>query len=542
MLPDLVPARMVNEFVYCPRLFFLEWVQSRFADNDDTVDGRFQHRRVDREGGNPRDDAPFKARSVMVSSDQLGLIARIDLLESDGVKVQPVDYKRGRAPANVRRAWDPERVQLCVQGLILRENGYDCDGGVLYFAESRERVDVPFEDSLIAQTLEAVLGLREVAAKDLPPPPLVDSPKCPRCSLVGLCLPDETNLLAERTRQSPRRLVPSAQSASPLYVTEQGVYLGHKESRVTVSRHRTVLAATRLLDVSQVNVYGNVQVTTQLLSKLFAREIPICWFSHGGWFRGMAQGLPSKHVELRRRQVARGAQGGLLIARAMVEGKIRNSRTLLRRNARESSDDEVRQLATIATSASHAKTIAELLGLEGAAARLYFGAFDRMLKKDLPGGSFDFTKRERRPPPDPVNALLSFAYALLAKELTITVWAVGFDPYIGFYHQPRFGRPALALDLMEEFRPLVAESIVVQVINNGEIRPADFIVRAGGVALSRRGRGAVIDAFERRLATEVRHPTFGYRITYRRVLEVQARILGAHLMDEIPAYVAFKTR
>lgn len=226
MLPDLVPARMVNEFVYCPRLFFLEWVQSRFADNDDTVEGRFQHRRVDREGGNPRDDAPFKARSVMVSSDELGLIARIDLLESDGAKVQPVDYKRGRAPTNPRRAWDPERVQLCVQGLILRENGYDCDGGVLYFAESRERVDVPFDDSLIAKTLEAVLGLREAAAKDLPPPPLVDSPKCPRCSLVGLCLPDETNLLAERTRHSPRRLVPSAPSASPLYVTEQGAYLG----------------------------------------------------------------------------------------------------------------------------------------------------------------------------------------------------------------------------------------------------------------------------------------------------------------------------
>lgn len=545
MLPDLVPARMVNEYVYCPRLFFLEWVQSRFADNDDTVDGRYQHRRVDKEGGragSPRDEAPFKARSVTVSSDELGLVAKIDLLESDGERVQPVDYKRGRPPANAHRAWNPERVQLCVQGLILREAGYVCDGGVLYFAETRERVDIPFDADLIRITLQAIIGLRKVAEQDLPPVPLVDSPKCPRCSLVGLCLPDETNMLAERTRESPRRMVPGDRSASPLYVTEQGAYLGHKEGRVTVSRHGSVIATTRLLDVSQVNVYGNVQVTTQLLSKLFARQIPTCWFSHGGWFRGMAQGLPSKHVELRRRQVAKGAQGGLRIARALVEGKIRNSRTLLRRNARDSVDDEVRQLATIATSAVNAKTVEELLGLEGAAARIYFGAFDRMLKGDLPGGAYTFEGRRRRPPPDPVNALLSFVYALLAKDLTITAWGVGFDPYLGFYHRPRFGRPALALDLMEEFRPLIAESVVVQVINNGEVRPSDFVVRAGGVALNRRGRQAVIEGYERRLATEVRHPTFGYRITYRRVLEVQARVLGAYLLDEVPNYVAFKTR
>jgi CRISP-associated protein Cas1 len=545
VLPDLVPARMVNEYVYCPRLFFLEWVQSRFADNDDTVEGRYQHRRVDRECGavaDPREEAPFRARSVSVSSASLGLVARMDLLESDGSRVTPVDYKRGRPPVNAHRAWDPERVQLCVQGLILREAGYRCDGGILYFAETRERVDVPFDDDLVRRTLQAVIGLREVAEQDTPPPPLVDSPKCPRCSLVGLCLPDETNLLAERTLSTPRRLVPRDESASPVYVTEQGAYLGHREGRMTISRNGGVIGDVRLLDVSQLNVYGNVQVSTQLLGKLFEREVPTCWFSHGGWFRGIAHGLPSKHVELRRRQVAGAAQGGLAIARAMIEGKIRNSRTLLRRNARDDVDDQVRQLATIATSAAHAQSVAELLGLEGAAARIYFEAFGRMLKTELPGGTYTFEGRKRRPPPDPINALLSFVYALLVKDLTITALAVGFDPYLGFYHRPRFGRPALALDLMEEFRPLIAESVVVQVVNNGEVRPSQFIVRAGGVALNRAGRQAVLEAYQRRLATEVRHPTFGYRITYRRVLEVQARVLGAHLLGEVPAYVAFKTR
>jgi CRISPR-associated protein Cas1 len=133
-------------------------------------------------------------------------------------------------------------------------------------------------------------------------------------------------------------------------------------------------------------------------------------------------------------------------------------------------------------------------------------------------------------------------YALLVKELTVTSLAVGFDPYLGFYHRPRFGRPALALDLAEEFRPLVGDSVVIQLINNGEVHPSHFIVRAGGVALTPAGRRAVLSAFERRLKKEIRHPIFGYSVTYRRLFEVQARLLGATLLGEIPAYTAFTTR
>ena len=148
--PPLVPARMVNEFVYCPRLAYLEWVQGEWVESSDTVEGRHAHRRVNRDGGKlppPADvDKAEKlhARSVTLSSDRLGLIARMDLIESDGGSVTPVDYKRGKRPHVERGAYDPERVQLCVQGLLLREHGYVCDEGVLYFVGSRERVRVPF--------------------------------------------------------------------------------------------------------------------------------------------------------------------------------------------------------------------------------------------------------------------------------------------------------------------------------------------------------------------------------------------------------------
>ncbi len=543
-VPDLVPARMVNEFEYCPRLFYLEWVQSRFEDNPDTVEGRYVHRNVDAGGGrigDPDEHSPVrKARSVTVSSEKLGIIAKADIIEGRGSKVTPVEVKRGRPPKH-GPAWSPELVQICAIGLILQDNGYDCSEGQIFFAESRERVKVPFDEPLVRQTLGVLRDLQEVAGSPDPPSPLVDSPKCPRCSLVGICLPDETNLLADRSDVPPRRLTPRDSEARPLYVTEQGTRLGVRKGRVTVSQQKEVLQEIRLIDVSQVSIYGNVQISSQAMRAMFDQQVPVCWFSYGGWFQGIAHGLPSKHVDLRRRQVAIAAQAGLPIARKMIEGKIRNSRTLLRRNSRSEVKPILEQLKATADQTAEVDTTESLLGVEGAAARLYFSGFSRMLKDDSLG-TFDFQGRNRRPPRDPVNCLLSYGYSLLTKDLTSVALAVGFDPYLGVFHKPRFGRPALALDLAEEFRPLIADSVVVNVINNGEVQENGFTVRAQGVALTQQGRRSFIAAYERRLDQEVTHPVYGYKITYRRVLEVQARMLGAYLLGEIPDYVPFMTR
>ena len=200
-LPELVPARMLNEYAYCPRLAYLEWVQGEFADSVDTVEGRFQHRRVDRPSGTlplrpgsdvvdsaEEDGEPpetIHARSVLVSDGALGAIARIDLIEGQGNVATPVDYKHGKAPAVPDGAWEPELVQVCIQGLLLRANGFTCTQGVLYFVESRQRVAVPFDDALVSRTLDLLSGIRAMAAAGRIPEPLVDSPKCPRCSLVG---------------------------------------------------------------------------------------------------------------------------------------------------------------------------------------------------------------------------------------------------------------------------------------------------------------------------------------------------------------------
>lgn len=549
-LPDTVPARMVNEFVYCPRLFHLEWVQSRFAANDDVEEGLYVHRVVDTAVGDLPDKqeawAGRRATSVWLTSKRLGLTARLDLVEDGGDgSVVPVDYKKGR-PADDGTVWPGDRVQLLIQALLLRESGYQVQQAEVWYAEVRRRVVVPVDDAAMTEITEVLRRLWQTASSPQVPPPLVNSPKCSRCSLVGICLPDETNALAIRARERTalRRIMAPDAQARPVYVTSQGAILGVRRGRLEVFHEGEVKASFRLIDVSQVCVFGNVSVSAQVLRELMAREAPVLWFTYGGWFCGMAEGLPAKNVELRRAQYLATPQVSLSIARSMIAGKIRNSRTLLRRNTRGEVDVVLDQLRSLSTSARAIESAQSLLGVEGTAARLYFGQFTTMVSagSKVKVAAFNENGRARRPPPDPLNALLSFAYALLTKDLTVTLHSVGLDPYFGVLHRPRFGRPALALDLAEEFRPLVAESVVLQLLNNGEVSDADFLTRAGGCQLQPEGRKAALRAYERRLDHEITHPQFGYRVTYRRAMEVQARMLAAHLTGELPEYTPFVTR
>jgi CRISPR-associated protein Cas1 len=566
-VPDLVPARMLNEFAYCPRLAYLEWGQGDFTDSADTVEGRFHHRRVDKETGDLPSaeraqavDPPEKlhARSVYLSAPKVGLVARVDLVEAVGSEVTPVDYKRGEAPDLPEGAWEPERVQLCAQGLILEENGYTCREGVLYFVGSRRRVTIPFSLALRTRTLELLDAMRTTMASAIIPPPLQDSPKCPRCSLAGICLPDEINLLRLPDRagpeseavtdpREPRRLLPTRDDALPLYVQSGGTRVGKSGDELIVQPREGARQAVRLGQTSQVALFGQVQMSTQALQAALGRGIPITYFTFGGWFYGITTGFSHKNVELRRLQfrVADAPAQSLGLAKQFVSAKILNSRTLLRRNGEDVGARTIDMLRELANDAAECLSAASLLGIEGTAARIYYQSFPKMLKRteDADGElTFDFDGRNRRPPRDPINALLSLAYALLAKDLTVVAQAVGLDPYLGFYHRPRYGRPALALDMMEEFRPIVADSVVLTAVNTGVVRPSDFIRRAGAVSLGEHARVRFLQLYERRMDELVTHPIFGYRICYRRILEVQVRLLARYLGGEIPNYPGFQTR
>ena len=546
----LVPARILNEFVYCPRLAYLEWVQKEWSDSSDTVEGRHAHRRVDQASGalpEPDEEAPGVkvARSVELSSKRLGLIAKIDLVESENGTVIPVDFKRGKRPHIARQAYDPERVQLCAQGLLLQEHGYRCSAGILYFVGSRERAHIPFDDELQSLTRDSLQQLRALVRGGQLPPPLEDSPKCPRCSLVGICLPDETNWLREN-QDKVRPISVRRTRAVPLYIQAHRAKVAKTGERLAVTVDDADPVYARIADTSQLVVMGNAYVTTPTLHELMRRNIPITWQSYGGWFLGHTIGSGHANVELRTAQY-RGSfdeQVCLKLARGWVRAKIRNSRTLLRRNWRSDEDasSALVDMKRLADQARRVRDIGTLLGVEGAAAARYFGHFDRTLKRNERIGAFDMHGRNRRPPTDPINALLSFGYAMLTRTFVVALSAVGFDPYRGFFHKPRFGRPALALDMMEPFRPLLVDSAVITAINNGEVRPTDFVRTPVGVNLSNTGRKRFLRTLERRMAQEVVHPLFGYRVEYRRLLEMQARLLGRFLLGEVGDYPNFLTR
>jgi CRISP-associated protein Cas1 len=334
----------------------------------------------------------------------------------------------------------------------------------------------------------------------------------------------------------------------PVYVQARSAKVSKEGEVLEIAVEDAESRTARLDEVSQLVLMGNIYVTTPCLHELMEREIPITWHSFGGWFIGHTTGTGHKNVEIRTAQYRASfdAAACLRIAKGLVVAKIQNSRTLLRRNWKngEAPETLLEEFKRDVDQTRRVSGLSQLLGVEGNSASRYFGAFKHMLGSDSEHEpfAFDFTRRNRRPPTDAVNALLSYAYSLLVRSWTVTLSSVGFDPYRGFYHQPRYGRPALALDMMEPFRPLIADSTVIQAINNGEVKPTDFVSAAGSVALDKDGRRRFIATFERRLSHEVTHPVFGYRVSYRRLLELQARLLARHLLGELDEYPNFVTR
>jgi len=566
--PDLLPARMLNEYAYCPRLFHLMHVDGRWADNEYTEEGREAHRRVDRldhvlpdpeasadrlekpetDGG---DDPPELSRSVSLGSEALGLTAKLDLVATAGDEAVPVETKRGRVPSNPERSWEPERVQLMAQGLLLREHGYRTDHGVLYFAGSRTRVDVPFTPELEAQTLRLVREAKAATASPILPDPLEDSPKCDGCSLSGICLPDETLALRETPgipedagSDAVRRLYPARENALPLYVQEQGAKVGKSGSTLVVKKGEEDLGKARLKDVSQLVLCGNVSISAQTIQVLCEADIPVVHLSRGHWFYGITRGITLRNAYDRAAQfrAAGDPARAVAFARAVVLAKGANQRTFLGRNVSPTPADIMSSMAARLSRVGAAESLAALLGLEGALASDYFGAFGRMLRPRDFDAEWDFTSRNRRPPKDPVNALLSFGYALLAKECAVALLGEGLDPWWGLYHQPRHGRPALALDLMEEFRPLLVDSAVLTAINTGMVTAKSFQRSNAACVLTDTGRKAFIRAYEARMDHLITHPLFGYRCTWRAVVRVQARLLARWLRGDVPAYVGVTTR
>lgn len=346
-------------------------------------------------------------------------------------------------------------------------------------------------------------------------------------------------------------------SMATLYLTEQYslVKLEGETLRVQPSGGRGgAVVRVPLNKIEQVLVLGEITLTTPALHALLERRIPVHYLTAHGRSRGslVADWGKNSGVRLAQYALCRDTARGFGVARQCVAGKLLNARTLLLRYARARPDgaalDEaaqtirrcLRELARLAPPvdvSDRMHGLGPLLGLEGSGSAAYYGVFGALLK-----GDWAFPGRVKRPPTDPVNALLSFGYTVLTNQVTSLIHAVGLDPGLGVLHQAGFGKPALALDLVESFRPIIVDSVVVTMINTGQLGPGDFSTELGAYRLKDSPRRAFLEKLEARLNEQVQHPIFGYQVSYRRCIELQARLFAKYAQGEIERYVPFTVR
>lgn len=560
------PARNVAEFAYCPRLFYYMEVEGVHLPSNDMEEGKRIHRRVDSPSQQPSPesedaDSPRKVRSLTLTSKTFALTATLDLAEVVGNVAVPVEYRKGRphridfeasrigedaAAVNVE-PWPTDRVQVGLQAILLEEAGYVVPRAILYYAAEKRRLVVTVDDELRREALDT-LAAAKLCAEGPRPLPLVNDPRCPRCSLQPICLPDEVNHERQHPvgngASAPRKIWPPRDDGIFLVAQKHGTRIGVRGASVQVTEADGSKAQEiPLANVESLSLLGHVQMSTQAMHTFADRGIPITFLSGAGRLVAMVDPLDSVSADTRRRQVRRFDQPApcVELTRALVAAKIRNQRTLLMRNHEALRPLVADQLAEQAVAAEQAISLESLRGHEGQAAALYFANFAGMVKGEL-AGVFDQYGRQRRPPPDPVNSCLSMAYSMLTHECVAALRTARLEPSIGAFHVSRPGRPALALDLMEPFRPLIADSMTISAFNRGELREGHFLRTAAGCLFTDAGRKAFFGMYGRRMSDEVTHPVFGYKLSYRRMLILHARMIAAWINEEIPTLSFLTTR
>lgn len=569
---SLWPARNVAEHAYCPRLFYYMQVEGIFVPSSDTEKGVAVHRRVDKpsaahekvDESETDPDRPKVVRSLALTSESLGLTATLDLAEISGQVAVPVEYRTGRpkrvslgppsddpgeaeeAPLSHTEAWPTDRVQVGLQAILLEDAGYTVSEAVIYYAGEKLRLRITVDDALKAEALLTLENAKQ-CAEGSRPLPLVNDPRCPRCSLQPICLPDEVN--HQRAQSSsdeltPRKIWPPRDDGIHVVAQQDGVKVGVRgmELRVT-DKNGAAVKTMPLANLESLSLLGSVQITTQAIRALADMNTPIAFLSPAGRLVAMIDPLDSVSAEVRRSQIRKldRMEVCLELARALVSAKIMNQRTLLLRNHSSLPPGVAADLVKEAKNAAQSDSVDSVRGHEGQAAAIYFGHFSGMFKGPL-SVEFDANGRKRRPPPDPINSCLSLAYSMLTHECVAALRLARLEPSIGGFHVSRPGRPALALDLMEPFRPLIADSVAITCFNRGELTEGHFLRTASGCSLTNAGRRGFFNALGRRMDTEVTHPVFEYRLSYRRMIVLHARMIAAWLTGDIPSLAFLTTR
>lgn len=531
-MSEPIPISLVAHTVFCARRAWLE----AMGENTPSVaieHGVAAHQRVDGRG----DDRRAARQSVDVSDPGLGIVGQCDVVRAgeDGLRV--IEYKS----SPIRRrpiVTDAQRVQLALQMLCLTSMGHTVASAAVYFTNHNKEVPVALDTDLLALAQDYVHLTRTIIDSPAAPDALHDDPRCRLCSHVGICLPEE-----RRTTKVERVIRVPEPDGETLHLTTPGARASLLSGRVKVTRGDEELASVPVELVASLVVHGNVDVSSALVRELLWRAVPIVWCSGRGTVVGYAKTTRSPNGAPRAAQRNLPASAALDLARELISTKIANQATQLRRSSRLSVLPDVERLRCLARQTHTARSSDEVLGLEGEAASVYFALFPGMLAEHagtgfLPG----WTGRVGRGALDPLNACLNFTYGLLLAQCIKALVACGLDPHAGVLHSSGRNKPAMALDLMEEFRAALGDAVVVGAINNGELSARMVTSVFGAARLRDEARRVLVAAFERRLDHPITHPVFGYKATWRRTLEIQARMILGVIDGSQTRYVGVRIK
>ncbi|MDQ8201751.1 type I-C CRISPR-associated endonuclease Cas1c [Pelagicoccus sp. SDUM812003] len=332
-----------------------------------------------------------------------------------------------------------------------------------------------------------------------------------------------------------------------LYLMTQGLYLHRDHLSLRIKENKETRLSVPIHNLESVCIFGHSSVSPSAMRLCWQNNVSISFLSENGHFEARVEGIPNSSVVLKRHQFKKSSspEHALAIAQNVVAGKIQNTRWLLRRSAREQTNTESRSLGDAADAMAHllretqcAESLDALRGTEGRAAAIAFDVWPLHLKPNV-RERFHMKGRNRRPPRDPVNALLSYAYALLRHDCIAALSAVGLDPFLGFLHADRPARESLALDLMEEFRPW-AERMIITILNRGEISKSDLVEREGGSwEISSKGRKQVVQSWQTRKKQETKHTLLKQKVRFAQLPLIQARLMAKTIREEVHTYTPY---
>jgi len=545
LVQNTIRVSALHALAYCPRLFYLEEVEELYTQNAAVFAGRRLHEELEPEEGEIWED-------LFLESEVLGLRGRVDGLRTRDGRTIPYEHKRGRCFRDNEKqpqAWASDRLQVLAYAYLMETAlGIPVLEGRIRYHADNVLVHVPLTNEGREEVRQAIARARALRQSPLRPPVTDNERLCTRCSLAPVCLPEEARLANQRDWE-PVRLFPKDDDRYILHILEPGTCVGRSGDQLKVSRRDQPVEKIPARQLSQVVLHSFSQISTQALHFCADEQIGVHLVSGGGRYVGSFDSRQGS-VQRRIRQYAALADQELCLklAQQLVRCRGESQRKFLMRGKRGMAKvpdallGAINQMKRVLQSIEQAPTLASLLGIEGNLGSLYFGALSLLIKEhvDL---SLRFKQRNRRPPKDRFNALLSFGYSLLLRDIMNAILVVGLEPALGFYHQPRSQASPLALDLMEIFRVPLVDMVVMASINRGQWEAeTDFTVRGDQVWLSDAGRRKFISVYERRKGETWQHKVLGYSLTYRRLLELEVRLLEKEWMGEAGLFGQFVLR